>query len=115
MRTAYLRVEGAPGVAQVVGAAQDEAREDFFLLDALQPQLEVLPGTRVVSLHVVAQQAQNLHRVLQRSHFNNSISDPQTNAHKQEMWLEFQLKLHLFGYRISLMKSMRRYFYWSLV
>lgn len=63
--TTYLRIEGAPGVAEVVGAAEDEAGQDLLLLDALQPQLQVLSGSGVVRLHVVAEQAQNLHRVLQ--------------------------------------------------
>lgn len=54
-------------MAEVVGAAEDKTREDFFLLNALQPQLQILPGTRVLRLHVVAQQAQHLHCVLQHT------------------------------------------------
>lgn len=63
----YLCVEGAARVAEVVRATEDKPREDLFLLDAFKPQLQVLPRSRVVCLHIVAQQAQDLHRVLQHS------------------------------------------------
>lgn len=63
----YLCVKGATGVAEVVRATEDKTREDFFLLDALQPQLQILPRTCIVCLHVIAQQAQNLHSVLQHT------------------------------------------------
>ena len=53
-------------MAEVLSVAEDEAGQDLLLLDALQTQLEVLPGVGVVRLHVVAQQAQHLHRVLLR-------------------------------------------------
>lgn len=65
IRRHYLCIKGATWVAEVVGAAEDEPGKDFFLLNAFQPQLQILSGTSVVSLHVVTQQAQNLHRVLQ--------------------------------------------------
>lgn len=61
----YLCVKGATWVAEVVGAAEDEPRKDFFFLDAFQSQLQILSRASVVRLHVVTQQAQNLHRVLQ--------------------------------------------------
>lgn len=48
-----LGVEGAPRVAEVLGVAQDEAGQDLLLLDALQPQLQVLARAGVVRLHVV--------------------------------------------------------------
>lgn len=65
VRRPYLCVKGATWVAEVVGAAEDKPRKNFFLLDAFQPQLEILSRTSVIRLHIVAQQAQNLHRVLQ--------------------------------------------------
>lgn len=57
-------------MAEVVRATEDKTRKDFFLLYALQPQLQVLPRTCVVRLHIVTQQAQNLHRVLQHTHMH---------------------------------------------
>lgn len=48
-----LGVEGAARVAEVLVVAQDEAGQDLLLLDALQPQLQVLAWTGVVRLHVV--------------------------------------------------------------
>lgn len=48
-----LGVKSAPRVAEVLGVAQDEAGQDLLLLNALQPQLQVLAGAGVVRLHVV--------------------------------------------------------------
>lgn len=85
----YLCVKGAPGVADVVGATEDKTREDFFLLDALQPQLQILPGTCIVRLHVVTQQAQYLHCVLQNTHTHINISNKHIIAVLKHMatWL----------------------------
>lgn len=60
----HLCVKGAAGVAQVVRAAENEARQDLLFLNALQPQLQIFPWTRIICLHVIAQQAQYLHCVL---------------------------------------------------
>ena len=66
-RRSYLGIEGASGVAEVLCVAEDEARQDLLLLDALQPQFEVLPGGGIVRLHVVTQQTEHLHGVLAQS------------------------------------------------
>ena len=63
-------------MAKVLCVAEDEAGQDLLLLNALQTQLEVLPGVGVVRLHIVAQQAQHLHCVLlrgQRSGYRGNL------------------------------------------
>lgn len=63
----YLRIKGATGVAEVVGAAENKTGEDLLFFYALQSQLQVLSGARIICLHIVAEQAQHFHGVLQHT------------------------------------------------
>ena len=68
----HLCVKGASSVTEVLSVAEEEAGQDLLLLNALQPQLQVLPGSSIICLHVVTQDAQHLHRVLEHITMTNS-------------------------------------------
>lgn len=52
-------------MAEVLSVTEDEAWQDLLLLYALQSQLQVLSRRSIVCLHIITQQAQHLHCVLQ--------------------------------------------------
>ena len=62
-----LSIKGAAWMTEVLSVAQNKARKDLLLLNSLQPQFEVFTRPSIIRLHIIWQETQHLHHMLQEA------------------------------------------------